>query len=225
MSKLAIVAVYSVILLCACGPTAETQPKSEPAAAISIDTPKNAQQELPPILIDQSSPDRALKTHFAFQDRYEYIQSKRYNEEQGKSAEKIGIEAAEVLFDGAAKRYFDRQIGKNKTPLLLEKYEREILKIDNESETRAIALVNIKNVTPIPSGAEPDEYDKKRRADGVVYRYIFSKAAEGWKIEDVQHLEYSIEKKRDEWTRVMEISILIKDKPSTPSLTRPLYGF
>lgn len=79
-----------------------------------------------------------------------------------------------------------------------------------ESETRAVVFANIKNTTPIPEGAEPDENEKKYRADGFRFKYVVEKASDGWKISQVfKYRDYG----KDPWENIYQPV----DKPRYPA--------
>ena len=175
---------------------------------------------LPEVVVDLSSPDRALKTFFAFQDR-NFVASFNQNLKMIAGQKRAAhLDGAKILFDGPAKRYID-QIFATDT-LILEKYERDINKIETESETRAVVLINIKNITPLLPGSVLDQYETKWRGEGFNYRYIMTKTSEGWKISDVQDLQLNTTTVKYSFER----SRLIPPadaKPSVPSLVSPLF--
>ena len=89
-------------------------------------------------------------------------------------------------------------------------YSRDIQEVKAESETRAVVFATIKNVTPIPQGAEPDESDKKYRADGFRFKYVLEKTSDGWKIAQV--FKYRDYMRSDPWESVYQP----RDKPRYP---------
>ena len=62
-------------------------------------------------------------------------------------------------------------------------FEREIREIKLETETRAIAFVKIRNVTP--STAAHTESQEESRLRGEEYKYLIERSKEGWKISQV----------------------------------------
>lgn len=217
-------AFFLAALLVGCGKESQTignanLATSQPTKAVAGLLP------VPDLKVDLSSPDRALKTLFAMQDRGAVFGYNSDIERKAKAAEAppIQLDDAFVLFDGPAKSWFERfvkyrEIG---TPTL-DVVARDILKVETESETRAIVLVNMKNITPIPAGAELDEYDKKFREEGFNYRYIMTKTGEGWKIEDVQEMRVNVKAMKQMWTRLEEISNAQQIKLRVPSTVTPL---
>jgi hypothetical protein len=61
-------------------------------------------------------------------------------------------------------------------------FERQIEKVQQESETRAVVLARVKNVTPIPPGAQPSEFEKELRDQGFYFRYVVERTEGGWKV-------------------------------------------
>lgn len=94
-------------------------------------------------------------------------------------------------------------------------YDRDIQEVKLESETRAVIFVKVKNVTPVPAGADPDEYDKQYRKNGFRFKYLVEKTSEGWKVSQVYkydeiNLKYL---KKDPWEKLYKVS----DKPYYPA--------
>lgn len=75
-------------------------------------------------------------------------------------------------------------------PVQRQQYDREILQVEPQSQTHATVLARIRNVTPVPPGAEPDVYTARRRAEGDVYRYVFERDSAGWKLVQVLAKSY-----------------------------------
>lgn len=219
-----LLAVY-LLAIAACSPNHKNTEQSE---AASVAKPV----VITPVTIDLSSPDRTLKTLFALQD---FMEVSRYNEsvkrqnerEEGRSesTKATFLRSGAQLFDGIAKQAFDKRFPTHSDVYPRESFEREILKITNETETRSVATVNIKNITPLPPGAVPSEHDKKRRDKGVEYQYILTKTSEGWKIEDIKQWDYVLGSARDGGYRESFVRIYqlngVNQGPSVPSHTSP----
>lgn len=217
--KLVVFSVGLAVSLAACNPSKKNAEQSQ-------DAPVSKPVSIPTVTVDLSSPDRTLKTLFALQD---LVEANRYNEaiktqsekEDDTSNKTVFLRSANQLFDGLAKQAFDRRFAsRNVYPL--EVFEREILKITNETETRSVATVNIKNVTPLSAGAVPSEYDKKRRTQGKDYQYVLTKTSQGWKIEDIKEWDYEVGTYRESFVRIYQLR-RVNDGPSVPSLTSPYF--
>lgn len=63
---------------------------------------------------------------------------------------------------------------------------REILEVKQETETRAVVLVRIRNVAPVPENAVWTDYDRQARRDGDLYRYILERASNGWRVSQIK---------------------------------------
>ena len=129
---------------------------------------------------DLSSPDRALKSYWAMQDWTRKTDVS--DEELARYAvrRKEWLEAMTLVLTG------EELSDKQKVPSpTLEEYERDILEVRVETDTRAVALVRIRNVTPVPVGAEMSRISEQQRLNGDQYRYIIEKTAVGWKVSEV----------------------------------------
>ncbi len=219
---LTVSAVMSLSLLNGCNQDTAKSAVSVKEAVVSPKVESAGKLPEPAVQVDLSSPDRAIKTLFAMQDRASVVEHNRQVEEQA-NAEKNRktLESTLVLFDGLAKRYLEAEVTPAKP--ILETVAREILKVETETETRAIVLVSATNTTPLPPGEVLDEYDKKWRTEGFKYRYIMTKAADGWKIEDLQEWGYSIKKSREEWIRPHRIDAVLNQNNRVRSIVNPLF--
>lgn len=68
-------------------------------------------------------------------------------------------------------------------------YERKVVKVEVESETRAVVNALIKNVEPPEPGAEYDDDDRKAKESGEKYRYTleWKNSSDGWKISSIEN--------------------------------------
>ncbi|HLM69199.1 MAG TPA: hypothetical protein VK358_16795 [Longimicrobium sp.] len=136
--------------------------------------------------LDLSTPDRALRTYW-------HIRS---------MADTIGqpVDTAAVRFqnwqraDSVLARVYGgdalAEYRRVREPAKRQRYSREILAVEPESDTRATVLARIRNVTPVPPGAVADAYAARRRAEGDVYRYVFERDSAGWKLVQVLAKSY-----------------------------------
>ena len=66
-------------------------------------------------------------------------------------------------------------------------------------------FATVRNATPIPAGAEADEYDKKWRETGFKFKYLVEKSGGVWKISQVYKYDESNKYlKKDVWEKVYE---------------------
>lgn len=136
--------------------------------------------------VDLSTPERALRTYWRIKSMSDTIgapvdtTAARFQNWQRADT------VLQRIYGGDALAEYRR----TRQPARRHEYLREILQVEPESETRATVLARIRNVTPVPPGAEPDPYTARRRADGDVYRYVFERDSAGWKLVQVQGKSY-----------------------------------
>lgn len=141
-----------------------------------------AEQTPSPIEIINKSPDQTIKSWWKVRDLhlselYKYcLAPSEIKWEADKYYPKIT--------DGAVLNELQRkEIKCEKTT-----YEREILEVKVESETRAIVLAKIKNTTPIPTGIVLTERQAKELEEGGKVKYTLENLAGGWKINQIAYL-------------------------------------
>lgn len=136
--------------------------------------------------LDLSTPDRALRTYWHIKSMADTIgapvdtTAARYQNWQRADTVLARIYGGDAL----------AEYRRNHEPSVRHRYHREILAVEPESETRATVLARIRNVTPVPPAVVPDEFSARRRAEGDVYRYVFERDAEGWKLVQVLTKSY-----------------------------------
>lgn len=181
-SPIAYSASFSVIslslVLAGCSPKPEAATPPSPTAIVpSAATQTAAQIPSPGVEIDTSSPDNALKSWWRVLDHREQITSAECAK---RNAEYFAL--FERVAQGDPLRQYTAMEREYCAP---ETYEREIHEVETESETRAVIFAKIRNVTPIPAGADLSPEDRKNREDGYRYSYLLEKTAEGWKVSAV----------------------------------------
>jgi hypothetical protein len=132
--------------------------------------------------LDLSTPDRALKSYWAQKDWLQAL-ARRELESIMKGITSLYRDNMPKVTTGEVSEYF-------RTASLQEdeRFRREIISVRQETDSRAIALVKITNVTPIPSEAEPTKYDLEMREKGEQFQYLLERHGEGWKVADVAKL-------------------------------------
>lgn len=184
-------AVHRILVLIACaasvagcggdGGSGGAAPADGAAAARNTPLPDSA------FALDLSTPDRALRTYW-------HIRS---------MADTIGqpVDTAAVRFqnwqraDSVLARIYGgdalAEYRRTHQAPVRQRYAREILAVEPESDTRATVLARIRNVTPVPPAAPaPDAFTARRRAEGDVYRYVFERDFAGWKLVQVLTKSY-----------------------------------
>ena len=94
-------------------------------------------------------------------------------------------------------------------------FDRQITKVEVQSETRAVVTARIKNVTPPEVGATLDDESRTAKEAGEPFQYLLERkdAKSGWKITKIA----SFPSYASDWKDVYE-----KPKPSN---NRYVYGF
>ena len=128
------------------------------------------------IEINLSSPDNAIKTWWRSPDAVSKMSNQQcygYIRARAESKHYSKISTGEVL------DYMDSLEGACAETLI----EREIVEIKQETDTRAVAIASIRNVTP--SNKTPTDDQKEKRAKGEIYKYLVEKVGNEWKVSQV----------------------------------------
>ncbi|MEW5507056.1 hypothetical protein [Pseudomonas antarctica] len=98
-----------------------------------------------------------------------------------------------------------------KTPLV---FDRQITKVEVQSDTRAVVTAHIKNATPPEDGAVLDADAKKGKEAGEPFQYVLERedAKSGWKITKISSFSLYTKEWRDAYPK------------SEPSGNRYVYG-
>lgn len=140
-------------------------PSKAPAATIGYD-----------FEINNTSPDQALKTWWRYLDTESAIGLARceaYTREHAGDFDVAKVATGEV----------EQSVKSRNSVCSTSVYDREILEVKQETETRAVALVKIINATP--SSASRTLEDEKRRNRGERFKYLLENTADGWKVSQV----------------------------------------
>lgn len=143
--------------------------------------------EVPKLVVDASTPDRALKSYWQVKDAvrklgHDWNVTAISDFQRLKSKARIDnkkLMTSDVL---AAHQEYDRPA---QVQLKFIDYSREILEIKQDTESRATALVKVRNSTPISAAISLSDSDKKQRAEGEKFRYVLEKEEDGWKVAQV----------------------------------------
>lgn len=132
----------------------------------------------PELKIDTTTPDKTIKSYWAVMDAM-----RAWNAEFGKKHTKDVSEASgklpDVMTASLAKPYRSQ-------PEEPETFDRDIIKVEMETESRATVIAKIKNTSPIPEGAKPSSADDvSRRMEGEPAKYILEKTDKGWRVAEV----------------------------------------
>lgn len=175
--KYAALTVVAAALLMGCyKPQPEAAPTAAPAAPAKPTAPRK-------VTVDISTPDRALQTFWDQVDAMEEFDKATAEPEDPKKTAKL-MEPLFALFAPKLEERFRYEVlNPVKKPEL--KISRTIDEVKVETPTRAVAIVTIRNATPIPPNVRLDENQEKLRRDGKRIRYVFTKADDGWKVAEM----------------------------------------
>lgn len=156
--------VIATTFLVACSDSTPTAKSKAAQIAVSL-----------PTAIDTSTPDRALKAYWTYVDWT--LAMSHANDLQGIES-KTYQEAMAVLGKVAT----PAMVGIDSRKPALSSYSREITEAKSETESRAIVVAQIKNITPMPADAVLEERQRKARENGKRFKYVMEKDEQGWKI-------------------------------------------
>ncbi len=180
--------------------TVKSPPSTSPATA-------------PTVAPDISTPDRALKSYWRAKDAFRKAQfdwQVRKVPELQSLTNKISIDiksltTGDVLsfHEGVWKKAYEQPY------IHPDEYSREIEDIKQDTESRATAIVRVRNSTPIPEGVVVSDSDKKRRDEGERLKYVLEKDSSGWKLAQTYKFEAypaSLEGK-DQWRKIFSAPV------------------
>jgi hypothetical protein len=134
----------------------------------------------PPGAPNTSSPDNVVKSWWGYVDYRNSLASKNCLEHMRLQEEKH----KPVIYEVAAGELAEYRFGLDFL-CAPEKFERNIDRVQVESETRAVVHARVKNVTPIPTGVLGSTEEHRRRQVGDGYKYVTEKFDKGWRVSQV----------------------------------------
>jgi hypothetical protein len=163
-----------------------------------------AKASIKAVKVLNNSPDNAVKSWWLIKDAGMLLgqeQCKQYVSDQADYSEKLRSVS---------------DMPPQPRECLAESFERSIVKVDVESETRALVYARIVNTTPPEPGSVPTDADAQRKKQGDKYRYTLGRSdkSAGWVITLVENFP-SWER---DWTNVNP-----KQSPSTHSYIHAPY--
>lgn len=208
----------------ACAPKTESTPVT---TAPSVDAGKENTDPFP--AIDLRSPDTVVKSHWLIQDWMErngwrMISSWKIDPELQKYFDaSLAMSTGERLSNFQSDYDEFKRMGKDNWRQSPPIFRRDILEIKNESETRAVVLAKIKNVTPIPNDRKLDEWNKEQREYGLDAKYVIEKTPDGWRMSQAWKRDSSSiklakisEGESDAWSRVWSVKPTTTDSDISP---------
>lgn len=145
---------------------------------------KHVIDPLPPL--DVQSPDRLIQSYWAVNDWLNANHCKLFRVVAPNDSEVRDFEEAlAVIGAGDYLASQRKQVEQSRKPCAGESaysYQRDIIEVKPESETRSVVLAKIKNVTPIPVGMTLQRSDLAQRNYGEDVKYVVEKTADGWRL-------------------------------------------
>ncbi|WP_099601868.1 hypothetical protein [Pseudomonas sp. 2995-1] len=158
------------------------------------------------IEVANNSPDAAVKSWWHIKDmsRPMYTEFCKHNQ-------KVASPYFSKLSQLAASEFIDEGECGSTPPLT---FDRQITKVEVQSDTRAVVLARIKNTTPPDPGAVLDADAKKTKEAGEPFQYVLERkdVNSGWKITKVSSMPSYAKDWRDAYPK------------SEPSNNRFVYG-
>jgi hypothetical protein len=195
------------MLLVACGQGAREQIAAEPAAPPQLSSEAEPLPEL-----DAQSPDAVIRSYWALQDWAPKNYPKELRLHIGPTLQKY-FDTRIELSGGEFRTAAEQEAAAARDPFapkptdIPRVLQRDILEVKNESETRAIVLTKIKNITPIPTGFQLEEYARKARDYGEDVKYVVEKVNGKWRLTQAWYRDDFLMK---DWTKAWEF------KPPSP---------
>jgi hypothetical protein len=208
-AQTSLIAACALALTVGCTPKEASQSSpSKPAEVAAVVASAPSVQE-PSLAIELESPDRAIKTWWRYLDLRE-----QYDAQECKIAKDDAKSPTQKYLRLIAQSDVLHSLMPDEKECREDRYSREIQEVKTESETRAIVFALVKNTTPIPPGAEPDDLDKGFRRDGFRFKYVLEKSESGWKLSQVfKYEETNKILKKDVWESVYHV----RSKPRYPA--------
>lgn len=130
-----------------------------------------------PVQVDMSTPDKAIKSYWSVRDAVRKSQDDIFRRSI-ESYRNASAQFEDVLTGELAKAWSTK-------PSSFETFERDILDVKIETESRAIVTAVIRNTSPIPAGADVSRFVEQRRLAGERYRYVLEKTGSAWKVSEI----------------------------------------
>lgn len=183
--------VISAFLIAGCGVNQDAASVKPPVAAAATPVAAPSAATTPAALaLDTSTPDRALKSYWRAKDALRQAEAEWSHERYAglkKITDALGIDNKKLMTGETLAKHESLKARE----LRIEQFNRDIVDIKQDTESRATAMVSIKNSTPLPAGAVISDSDKKTRDKGITLRYVLEKEADGWKVAQVyEYVEY-----------------------------------
>lgn len=163
---------------------------------------KEINQPLQP-KVDLQSPDNAVKSWWRTIDAYtdSYHQLCLKGQKESDAVYKKNVE----LFKRVWSEELQNTLDENSKPCTFDVYGREITLVKTESDTRALVFATVKNISPIPPGADAGQNLAEWRSKGEKFKYLVEKSSDGWRVAQVYKFNENSEiLKEEEYMPVYE---------------------
>ena len=150
--------------------------------APAADAPARAAREHPEATApvgDRTTPEATVRSWWRYTDSIQNHDATADTNSDAHRRLQQRIRDHESFHAGAALEYL-------RHPPETPTFAREIVDVQQQSPAQAVVTVRIRNTTPIPRGAVPNEYDTARRQDGELHGYNLARQPDGWRIEQAQ---------------------------------------
>lgn len=129
--------------------------------------------------VDLSTPEAALRSYWRMQDALDSI-----------AASIVTGPAERDPFSGV-RRDYERTLGGRAaevlaSPFVMQVHRRDVDAVDMAGPSRALVMVTIHNVTPLPQGALLTHEQEELRNDGQQFRYVLELDGGAWRITQIQ---------------------------------------
>jgi hypothetical protein len=132
------------------------------------------------VRVDLSTPDRALRTYWRLRDLSDTLKPP-IDSSNASMRGWLRVEGGlRQVFGGVALRQIDN------AAKIKERFSREIVEAKQETDSRAVVVARVRNVTPLPEGATLTDSEAEARREGEVFRYIFEREGQEWKLVQIQ---------------------------------------
>jgi hypothetical protein len=130
---------------------------------------------------NRSTPEDAVKSYWAVKDwsqrTHEVLAAQR---KERAYVERRFLDSVSEVTTGETLRWFQ-----DLKPSRPDEISRTILSTTFDAQERAHVAANVRNVSPIPPGANPTQMELERKAKGKNVTYVLVRSTDGWKIGEV----------------------------------------
>lgn len=163
------------------------------------ETGKNANAEVADApKLDLTTPEKAIYSYQALKNwELAALQSvtssltRQYNKKLTEATSKIDTHVFNAFTERSVSilKDNDRRAYSYYSDKVIRQYEFVIQEMKKETDTRVVAIVHVKNSTPIKSDISLDYFDKKRREEGALYKFELELDKGRWLISQLSQFD------------------------------------